>query len=93
MSSPISPSDVARGACLPQRPAEGSVSPCLHPWSNVWINAAGWVSCCPQNRMRWGNIRETPLEQLWNSNPAQRVRRLIAGGVYQAAGCDRECPF
>ncbi|MBF8274022.1 MAG: hypothetical protein HW380_3127 [Magnetococcales bacterium] len=43
--------------------------------------------------MRWGNIRETPLEQLWNSNPAQRVRRLIAGGVYQAAGCDRECPF
>ncbi|MBF0108093.1 MAG: radical SAM protein [Magnetococcales bacterium] len=72
---------------------DAPASPCLHPWCDVWINAAGWVSCCPQNRMRWGNIRQTPLETLWNSDPARRVRQLIGSGNYQEAGCDRECPF
>ncbi|MEO5328725.1 MAG: radical SAM protein [Magnetococcus sp. THC-1_WYH] len=67
--------------------------PCLHPWCDVWINAAGWASCCPQNRTRWGNIRQTPLDTLWNSSPARRVRHLIGIGHYEEAGCDRECPF
>ncbi|MBF0146080.1 MAG: radical SAM protein [Magnetococcales bacterium] len=79
--------------CLYRRVTDIPSPPCLHPWSDVWINAAGWVSCCPQNRMWWGNLRETPLERLWNSDRAGRVRRNIASGCYQEAGCDRECPY
>ncbi len=68
-------------------------TPCLHPWFSVFILAAGWVSCCPQNKTRFGNILESPIEELWNNEPAKRVRRLLAEGRYEQAGCDAECPF
>ena len=55
---------------------------CIHPWADLWINAAGHVSCCPQNRTRFGNIYQHGIEQLWNSEAAQTVRRLIADGDY-----------
>lgn len=66
---------------------------CLHPWADLWINAAGHVTCCPQNRTRFGNINQDEIEELWNSNAAQTVRRLIADGDYVAAGCEVECPY
>lgn len=68
-------------------------SPCLHPWFSVFVLAAGWVSCCPQNKTRFGNVIETPIEELWNSAPAGNLRRLLAEGRYEQAGCDPECPF
>jgi MoaA/NifB/PqqE/SkfB family radical SAM enzyme len=68
-------------------------SPCLHPWFSVFVLAAGWVSCCPQNKTRFGNVIETPIEELWNSEPAASLRRLLAEGRYEQAGCDPECPF
>lgn len=68
-------------------------SPCLHPWFSVFVLAAGWVSCCPQNKTRFGNVNETPIEALWNSEPAAKLRRLLAEGRYEQAGCDPECPF
>jgi MoaA/NifB/PqqE/SkfB family radical SAM enzyme len=66
---------------------------CVHPWADLWISAAGNVTCCPQNRMRFGNIHEHGLEWLWNSPSAHRVRRHIANGDYVSAGCEPECPF
>jgi MoaA/NifB/PqqE/SkfB family radical SAM enzyme len=67
--------------------------PCLHPWADLVVNARGLATCCPENRTRFGNIREKSAEELWNSEAAQKVRRLVAAGQYQEAGCDRECPF
>lgn len=72
---------------------EEQYTPCLHPWFSVFILAAGWVSCCPQNKTRFGNVLESPVEELWNSEPAKRVRSLLAEGRYEQAGCDAECPF
>ncbi|WP_026602091.1 radical SAM/SPASM domain-containing protein [Methylomonas sp. 11b] len=66
---------------------------CVHPWADLWINAAGHVTCCPQNRSRFGNIHQHSIEQLWNSDAAQTVRRLVAEGDYVAAGCEIECPY
>lgn len=66
---------------------------CIHPWADLWINAAGHVTCCPQNRTRFGNIHQHSLAELWNSDAAQSVRKLIANNDYQAAGCEIECPF
>ncbi|OQX19093.1 MAG: hypothetical protein BWK76_05530 [Desulfobulbaceae bacterium A2] len=68
-------------------------APCLHPWADIWVNAAGLVSCCPQNRCFWGNIHQQSVEELWNSPKSQRVRHLVAAGQYLAAGCDKDCPY
>ena len=67
--------------------------PCLHPWADMWISALGRVSCCPENRTVFGSAKDTPLDTLWNSEAAQRVRTLVAEGKYEAAGCDKECPY
>ncbi len=66
---------------------------CVHPWADLWVNAAGHASCCPQNRTRFGNIHDHDLDALWNSPAAQQVRGAIATGDYVAAGCEAECPF
>jgi MoaA/NifB/PqqE/SkfB family radical SAM enzyme len=68
-------------------------SHCVHPWADVWINTVGDVTCCTQNRIRFGNIREDNLEEIWNSEAAQSVRKLIGENNYMAAGCAPECPF
>lgn len=66
---------------------------CVHPWADVWINSAGDVTCCTQNRIRFGNIGEHSIEQIWNSEAAQTVRQLIGENQYMKAGCAPECPF
>jgi MoaA/NifB/PqqE/SkfB family radical SAM enzyme len=66
---------------------------CVHPWADLWVNSAGYVTCCPQNRSRFGNIHQDSIQQLWNSPTAQSVRQQIAAGDYVAAGCEPECPF
>lgn len=66
---------------------------CVHPWADVWINTAGDVTCCTQNRIRFGNIRDQKMTEIWNSEPAQTVRKLIAENNYMKAGCAPECPF
>jgi sulfatase maturation enzyme AslB (radical SAM superfamily) len=66
---------------------------CVHPWADLWINTAGHVTCCPQNRTRFGNIHQNSLAELWNSEAAQSVRKLVADNDYRAAGCETECPF
>lgn len=66
---------------------------CVHPWADLWINTAGHVSCCPQNRTRFGNIHQHSLAELWNSEAAKTVRKHIANNDYVAAGCEIECPY
>ncbi|AMK77756.1 MULTISPECIES: SPASM domain-containing protein [Methylomonas] len=68
-------------------------SHCVHPWADVWINTAGDVTCCTQNRTRFGNVRQHSIEEMWNSDAAQSVRKLIGENKYMAAGCAPECPF
>lgn len=66
---------------------------CVHPWADVWINTAGNVTCCTQNRTCFGNIHDQSIEEMWNSDAAQSVRKLIGENKYMAAGCAPECPF
>lgn len=66
---------------------------CIHPWADIWINARGLVSCCPQNGTFLGSLNEEDFESIWNNRTMQKVRRLVSQGRYKEAGCDRECPF
>lgn len=68
-------------------------APCIHPWTDIWVNAAGNVTCCPQNRRLWGNLNNSDYAALRNSEEAQAVRHHVARGEYRQAGCDPECPF
>ena len=56
---------------------------CVFPFSYLEFNSHGWVRlCCPA----WtkvgpvGNILNTPIEQIWNSRQAQRIRQSIYNG-------------
>ena len=73
--------------------AEGASRPCIHPWFVAWINAAGDATCCPQNRIRLGNIGKIPLFEIWNGDLIRDVRKAIAQGEYRLAGCEPECPY
>ena len=68
-------------------------SPCLHPWGYLWINAAGLVSFCPQNKSVLGSIHENSIAELWNNETAIHTRQLITENRYEEAQCQRECPY
>lgn len=81
------------GASFNERLTGAPFSHCAHPWFDMMINAAGLVSCCPQNHAWLGNVREEAPLALWHGPKAQEVRRLIGEGRYQEAQCDRQCPY
>lgn len=48
---------------------------------HVMVGAEGEVFYCPVNRARSiGNIRETPLDEMWNARKADEERRFVASG-------------
>ncbi|MFI5361388.1 MAG: radical SAM protein [Elusimicrobiota bacterium] len=48
---------------------------------HVMVGAEGEVFYCPVNRARTiGNIRETPLDEMWSSPKAAREREFVASG-------------
>lgn len=67
--------------------------PCPHPWTTSFIMASGDTTCCTQNTTVLGNISEKPISDIWNSKSAQTLRQKISNGLYEQAGCDKECPF
>ncbi len=66
---------------------------CIHPWADMWVNAKGRMTCCPQNHTALGTLPADSPAKAWHGPAAQQVRRLVAAGRYEEAGCERECPF
>lgn len=67
--------------------------PCPQAWTTNFLFANGNVTCCTQNSTSLGNLETNSLEEIWNSEPAQKIRSDMLAGDYLSAGCDAECPF
>jgi MoaA/NifB/PqqE/SkfB family radical SAM enzyme len=66
---------------------EDLASHCLSPWFDVAITPDGLVWLCPGHPV--GSIHESGFEEIWNGEPARRIRKAIAeGGIFP--GC-RAC--
>ncbi len=68
------------------------VGHCSRPWGNPTIKASGEVVFCPDQWISYsiGNVRDAPIEQLWNGDRARTFReKLDARGLYP--GCVRCC--
>jgi radical SAM protein with 4Fe4S-binding SPASM domain len=66
---------------------------CFDPWSNVIIRVDGTVvPCCTDfnGELTLGNINENTLEEIWNGEPAQSLRRAHLTGVNLPEIC-RQC--
>ncbi len=64
---------------------------CHYPWTDIRIQPNGDVVFCQFIERRLGNVREQPLDEIWNAPDYRRLRRalLTAGGSYP--GCARCC--
>ena len=65
------------------------------PWQQLMIDAAGIVQPCAYRgnytnhslRPALGNINEQTLEEIWNGEEAQHLRKCMAEGDMEGAGC------
>ena len=62
---------------------------CMFVWHSAWINADGNVSPCQYYLKSMGNIREQPLEQIWNGDRYRAFRVGLRQGLLP--GCQRCC--
>lgn len=66
---------------------------CYQPWRAIWVKADGGVSFCPDQWITGfsvGNVKETPLDEIWRGERAAIFRRkLDAHGLWPA--CSRCC--
>lgn len=73
----------------------GSAPRCLMPWQSLMIDVYGNVQPCAYrgnytnttNAEPYGNINEQSLEEIWNGPIARKVRRCMAAGDLENAGC------
>lgn len=68
---------------------------CFAPWEMLFVNSRGTaLACCVlasfyENEL--GNVRDTPLGELWRSEKMLEFRRRLAAGQYYK-GCERCLP-
>ena len=66
---------------------------CAQPWREIWVKADGNVIFCPDQWIAGysiGNVKEEPLEGLWQGTRAARFRQALTGhGLWP--GCARCC--
>jgi radical SAM protein with 4Fe4S-binding SPASM domain len=72
----------------PARPGRGS---CSEPWRSAVVLGNGDVMACCIPGTRIGNLRETPMEELWNG-PAYQAFRLAVNSAAPPTAC-RTCPI
>lgn len=70
---------------------------CVMPWKALYMDecdgkVAALPCCLSWIRSNYGAIGTAPLQELWNSKGAQRIRQLIATGRQQEI-CDPHCPY
>lgn len=61
---------------------------CIYPWNVLRISPYGDVYPCAQFFIKMGNIREAPLEKIWNNKEFCNFRRLLKSKG-MLAGCNR----
>ncbi len=72
-------------------PARAGRGPCPEPWRSAVVLGNGDVMACCVPGTRIGNLRETPMEELWNG-PAYQAFRLAVNSAEPPAAC-RTCPI
>ncbi|MFL6195022.1 MAG: radical SAM protein [Thermoanaerobaculia bacterium] len=73
--------DAARDSAIRGFAEPGVETPCLIPWRFLFIQEhTSKVFACPYHRHPYGDLRTTPLEEIWNGETAQEMRRSLAGG-------------
>jgi molybdenum cofactor biosynthesis enzyme MoaA len=70
---------------------------CVMPWKALFMDecdgrVAALPCCLSWIRRDYGTVGTAPLEELWNSEGAQEIRRLIASGRQEEV-CDTHCPY
>ena len=80
------------GQAAPAVEAPGS-GLCPNPWTTLFVAENGDVLVCFLS-VPIGNLYETPLSRLWNSQPAMAQRSNMVSGRYMEAGCsERWCSW
>ncbi len=65
---------------------------CERPFQHVYIMPNGDVRCCSWTTKILGNLLENTLEEIWNSEAAEKVRESIRDGSFRfckRVGCPR----
>ena len=86
--------DAARDSAIQGFSEPGVATPCLIPWRFLFIQEhTRKVFACPYHRHPYGDLNIASLEEIWNSETAQDMRRSLARGeipkhcLDTSAGC------
>jgi len=86
--------DAARDSAIRGFAEPGVETPCLIPWRFLFIQEhTSKVFACPYHRHPHGDLRQATLEEVWNSETAQEMRRSLSRGdipkycLDHGAGC------
>lgn len=86
--------DAARDSAIQGFSEPGVATPCLIPWRFLFIQEHSQeVFACPYHRHPSGDLRTATLDEIWNGETAQDMRRSLAGGevpkycMDHSAGC------
>ncbi len=61
---------------------------CIYPWNVMRVSPYGDVYPCAAFYIKMGNIRQTPVGELWNNRKFRDFRKLLRGRN-QLSGCNR----
>jgi MoaA/NifB/PqqE/SkfB family radical SAM enzyme len=86
--------DAARDSAIRGFSEPGVATPCLIPWRFLFIQEhTSKVFACPYHRLPYGDLETATLEEIWNGEAAQDLRRSLAAGeipkhcLDHGAGC------
>lgn len=73
--------DAAHDSAIRGFAEPGVAAPCLIPWRFLFIQEhTSKVFGCPYHRHPYGDLKTSTLEEIWNGEPAQEMRRSLARG-------------
>lgn len=82
-------------AVLPAQDAPPDVSAllagpafCIKPWVHCHVNTQGSVQACCVSPLRYGNLQQQTLSEIWQGEPLRRFRAAHLSGQ-KVAGCER----
>lgn len=61
---------------------------CVKPWVHCHVTTAGEVRACCMSRVRFGNLKQTPLAEIWTGEAIRRFRMAHLSGA-RVEGCER----
>jgi len=62
---------------------------CMYAWTGIYVDPSGDVyPCCVANRDgKFGNVKESSLEEIWNSEPYKNTRLIMLEGKEFPKAC------